>query len=366
MANKLIDLYNHLLKYNDKTVYIAFHTKTQEPYFHAKQLCELLDYNDIKQTIKINVEKNDIFYLHDIVKNYKVLYKNVQGHTKFLNEAGLYSLILKSKKAEAKIIFNWITHEVMPSIRQFGEYKLNHKLKKQIDDLNNIIKKQKDEIGILKHNLKKPIYKKGGMVYLLRSIENTVEIDDHDIVYMKFGRTKNMKNRKPVYDTCTKNRVQILKQIPVKDPKNIESCVIKKMEEYRYQNKKEYFECSFKTIIEEIASCIKFYENIDIDTTLEIHEMNRNNVINNNENILLKIIDDKEYNELCNKPENESSEDESFSDDSSEDESNNESDVELEDEFEQEGGVIDFKYKANKYKLKYLELKYDLLNSFYI
>ena len=355
MTNKLINLYNHLLKYNDKTVYIAFHTKTQEPYFHAKQLCELLDYNDIKQTIKINVEKNDIFYLQDIVKNYKVLYKNVQGHTKFLNEAGLYSLILKSKKAEAKIIFNWITHEVMPSIRQFGEYKLNHKLKKQIDDLNDIIKKQKDEIGVLKHNLKKPTYKKGGMVYLLRSVENTVEIDDHEIVYMKFGRTKNMKSRKPVYDTCTKNRVQILKQIPVKDPKNIESCVIKKMEEYRYQNKKEYFECSFKTIIEEIASCIKFYENTDIDTNLKIHELNRNNVIKKNENILFKIIDDIEYNELCNEPENEISSDESNI------ESNNESDEELEEEIKQEGGEINFEYKFNKYKLKYLELKFDFL-----
>ena len=37
-----IDIKNKLVMYNDKTVYIAFHTKTQEPYFHAKQLCILL------------------------------------------------------------------------------------------------------------------------------------------------------------------------------------------------------------------------------------------------------------------------------------------------------------------------------------
>ena len=34
MANKLIDLYNHLLKYNEKTIYVAFHTKPQEPKFN--------------------------------------------------------------------------------------------------------------------------------------------------------------------------------------------------------------------------------------------------------------------------------------------------------------------------------------------
>ena len=37
MAQKLIDLIGHLLKYNDKEVYIAFHSKTNEPYFNAKQ-----------------------------------------------------------------------------------------------------------------------------------------------------------------------------------------------------------------------------------------------------------------------------------------------------------------------------------------
>jgi hypothetical protein len=183
----------------------------------------------------------DIFYLQDIVKNYKVLYKNVQGHTKFINEYGLYDLILSSRKKEAIEIREWITHEVMPSIRQFGEYKLNHKLKKQIDEFNEVIDKQRNEIDVLKHNLKKPIYKKGGMVYLLRSVENMVEIDEHEVIYMKFGRTINMKSRKAVYDTCTKNRVQILKQIQVKDPKNIELCVITKMEEYQYQKKQRIF-----------------------------------------------------------------------------------------------------------------------------
>lgn len=40
----------------------------------------------------------------------------------FVNEAGLYSLILRSRKPEAKRFKRWVTHEVLPSIRQTGGY----------------------------------------------------------------------------------------------------------------------------------------------------------------------------------------------------------------------------------------------------
>ena len=53
MTTKLIDLYNHLIKYNNDVVFIAFHSKTQDSYFHAKQICTLLKYNNYKKAIKI-------------------------------------------------------------------------------------------------------------------------------------------------------------------------------------------------------------------------------------------------------------------------------------------------------------------------
>ncbi|OIQ69297.1 hypothetical protein GALL_491050 [mine drainage metagenome] len=39
-----------------------------------------------------------------------------------LNESGLYSLILSSRKAQAKAFKRWVTHEVLPSIRRTGTY----------------------------------------------------------------------------------------------------------------------------------------------------------------------------------------------------------------------------------------------------
>ncbi len=39
-----------------------------------------------------------------------------------INESGLYSLILRSRKAEAKVFKRWVTHEVLPQIRRTGQF----------------------------------------------------------------------------------------------------------------------------------------------------------------------------------------------------------------------------------------------------
>jgi hypothetical protein len=50
--------------------------------------------------------------------------KNESGNQNIImiNEAGLYNLIFKSEKPEAKDFKRWVTHDVLPSIRQYGFY----------------------------------------------------------------------------------------------------------------------------------------------------------------------------------------------------------------------------------------------------
>lgn len=45
-----------------------------------------------------------------------------QGATNFISEAGLYKLIGASRKPAAKQFNRWVTHEVLPAIRQTGQY----------------------------------------------------------------------------------------------------------------------------------------------------------------------------------------------------------------------------------------------------
>lgn len=44
------------------------------------------------------------------------------GSTIIINESGLYAVLLRSDKPEAKPFKRWITHEVLPSIRRTGAY----------------------------------------------------------------------------------------------------------------------------------------------------------------------------------------------------------------------------------------------------
>lgn len=46
-----------------------------------------------------------------------------------INEPGLYSLVITSRKPEAKAFKRWITHEVIPAIRKHGVYITDEKLK---------------------------------------------------------------------------------------------------------------------------------------------------------------------------------------------------------------------------------------------
>ena len=61
----------------------------------------------------------------------KMTLHSTQGHSgqrggaqsmTIVNEPGLYSLVLGSRKPEAKTFKRWITHEVIPSIRKHGAY----------------------------------------------------------------------------------------------------------------------------------------------------------------------------------------------------------------------------------------------------
>jgi len=45
-----------------------------------------------------------------------------QQEFRTINESGLYSLILTSRKPEAKVFKRWVTHDVIPSIRKTGSY----------------------------------------------------------------------------------------------------------------------------------------------------------------------------------------------------------------------------------------------------
>lgn len=82
-----------------------------EPWFVAADVCRALDVQNVPQAV--NRLDDDERHMLNIGR---------QGEVHVVNEPGLYSLVLGSRKPEAKAFKRWITHDVLPSIRKTGSY----------------------------------------------------------------------------------------------------------------------------------------------------------------------------------------------------------------------------------------------------
>jgi len=99
-----------------------------EPWFVAKDVCEILEIKNPSDSLKrLDDDERARFNL------------GRQGETNVVNEPGLYTLILGSRKPEAKQFKRWITHEVIPSIRKHGAYMTPETIQKVLTDPDTII-----------------------------------------------------------------------------------------------------------------------------------------------------------------------------------------------------------------------------------
>ena len=110
---------SNLMMFENKQVEV-FEWKGQV-LFNPKHVAECLDIKNVndnisrmnnKQVIKLsnsNIGITDFRKLHNTGEN-------------FLTESGVYKLIFKSKKAEAERFQDWVTNEVLPTIRKTGGY----------------------------------------------------------------------------------------------------------------------------------------------------------------------------------------------------------------------------------------------------
>lgn len=84
-----------------------------EPYFVAKDVCDVLGHTNPSVAIQM---------LDDDERTKKSLGR--QGDAWFVNESGLYNLIFRSNKPEAKAFRKWVTSEVLPALRRTGRYEM--------------------------------------------------------------------------------------------------------------------------------------------------------------------------------------------------------------------------------------------------
>lgn len=96
-------------------------------------MCDILEINNSRQAIT---------RLDEDEKNTVIINDGTSGNPNktIINEPGLYTLILTSRKPEAKEFKRWITHEVIPSIRKTGKYNINNNKITPLDAFKQLIK----------------------------------------------------------------------------------------------------------------------------------------------------------------------------------------------------------------------------------
>lgn len=85
-----------------------------EIWFVAKDVCDALEIKNSRDALtRLDIDEKNTVVLTDGIGN---------PNKSVVNEYGLYTLVLSSRKPEAKTFKRWVTHDVLPSIRKTGQY----------------------------------------------------------------------------------------------------------------------------------------------------------------------------------------------------------------------------------------------------
>ena len=100
---------------NDRFGEVRTMVINDEPWFVGKDVAEVLGYLNPQKAIRDHVDDEDRL-------GERIVLSGQNRMTIFINESGLYSLILSSKLPQAKEFKRWVTNEVLPQIHKTGGY----------------------------------------------------------------------------------------------------------------------------------------------------------------------------------------------------------------------------------------------------
>ena len=99
------------------------------PWFVASDICKALDLSN--PTVAVSRLDDDERTKFNLGR---------QGLTNVVNKYGMYSLIMASRKEEAKKFKRWVTHDVLPTIRKHGAYMSDEVIEKTLTDPDYLIR----------------------------------------------------------------------------------------------------------------------------------------------------------------------------------------------------------------------------------
>ncbi|EEX75292.1 phage antirepressor Ant [Leptotrichia hofstadii] len=99
---------------NEKFGKVRVVTENEKPYFNLNDVCEILGLKNPRQ-VKSRLNPKGVILVDTLTSGGK-------QQMNFINESNLYKCIFQSDKPEAEAITEWVTGEVLPTIRKTGMY----------------------------------------------------------------------------------------------------------------------------------------------------------------------------------------------------------------------------------------------------
>jgi prophage antirepressor-like protein len=297
---ELIKQIDETVSFNEKNIRLI--GTYQEPWFVAKDICDILELKNITEAMKIIPEKWR--------GSEKLNTFGGEQNMIIINEAGLYKLIMRSNKPIAQKFQEVVCEEILPSIRKKGEFKLqelidkNKNLEDKFVELSEKHFKLEENHKRILYKKKRHTLKKGPCLYLLRNpgIENKIKV----------GISKNLNSRISTYVTYFEPDFVFI--IFTNSNKLLEQCVKEKFKQNISESGDEWL---IEVDKNEIISYIEFQSkllNLDFTSHKNIEEIKEKDDV--------EIKDDNE--------EDDNEEDDNEEDDNEEDDEEDEEHVQIE------------------------------------
>ena len=116
---------NQLMNFNFNDNDMTVIKNGDQIWFRGFTVASILGYENQRKAIKDHVKDKYKTRYDKLCENFDVTIRyvaKIQKHSIFINEPGLYSLILRSKMPIADKFSDWVVEEVLPSIRKTGSY----------------------------------------------------------------------------------------------------------------------------------------------------------------------------------------------------------------------------------------------------
>ncbi len=195
----------------DKEIRVVMNETTGEPLWVAKDICDVLDYQNVSKTLQKLDDDEKLIY--------KIVTSGQKRDMQCINESGLYTLILHSNKPEAKKFKKWVTSEVLPAIRKKGIYSLQknnfesieNKLFESVEKIKNVnsnnftafekkmlsyMVEQKMTIDYLDQKVGEMLSKTYGLASFYKEIKNLPSFEkytqSHDRIYSEIENIKRL------------------------------------------------------------------------------------------------------------------------------------------------------------------------------